>query len=291
MGWFFSALECVSASHGAAPDLGLATSVSWVSSSVSGDTADFGPDVVGLATGRSCRLPLTKAKLRLPALDAELIVLTQEHSASRVPVRLLRLWCPLRLRPAVHRFWPVRRSIIRFLCRHALLLLCATTERCWSVRLQFTCHWTPNIVPVTVFPSSMTEQSNFEYVPFSVSGRVCQDDSFVSSVDNSKPQVDPFSFVTPWSYGHQAEFKELAQLELFRCWTPSCTRCGAHCLCPCWRACRILWWTVSRHSSALVSCHLSSFDLHPSPKYVLRWMGGDALDGRCFRPPGEQGNV
>jgi hypothetical protein len=26
-------------------------------------------------------------------------------------------------------------------------------------------------------------------------------------------------------------------------------------------------------------------------KYVLHWMGGDAFDGRCFHPPGEQSNV
>ena len=43
------------------------------------------------------------AKLHLLALGAEIIVLTQEHSASRVPKRLLRLGCPLRLRRAVHR--------------------------------------------------------------------------------------------------------------------------------------------------------------------------------------------
>ena len=44
------------------------------------------------------------AKLHLLALNAEIIVLTQENSASRVPIRLLRLWCPshfetLTLRP------------------------------------------------------------------------------------------------------------------------------------------------------------------------------------------------
>ena len=43
------------------------------------------------------------AKLHLLALGAEIIIITQEHSASRVPIRLLRLWFPLRLRPAVHR--------------------------------------------------------------------------------------------------------------------------------------------------------------------------------------------
>ena len=50
-------------------------------------------------------------------------------SASRVPFYLLRLWCPLRLRPGVHCLWRVRRSIIRFFCRHALRLRCATTGR------------------------------------------------------------------------------------------------------------------------------------------------------------------
>ena len=60
------------------------------------------------------------------------------HRASRVPVRLLRLSSPLRFRPAVHRLWPVRRSIIRFWCRHALLQF-PTTESCWSVRLLITC--------------------------------------------------------------------------------------------------------------------------------------------------------
>ena len=80
----FSALECVSASHGAGTRPGI------------GNKRLMGViiRVLGLATGRLCRLPLTKAKLHLPALDVELIVLTQEHSASRVPVRLLRLWCP-----------------------------------------------------------------------------------------------------------------------------------------------------------------------------------------------------
>ena len=78
-------------------------------------------------------------------------------------------------------------------------------------------------MPVTALPSSMTEQSNFENVPFSMPGRACQDDSFVSSVDNSKPQVDPFVLlvrqgVVVWASG---EFKVLAQLELFRCWTLS----------------------------------------------------------------------
>ena len=61
-------------------------------------------------------------------------------------------------------------------------------------------------MPVAVFPSSMTEQSNFEDVPFSLPARACQDDSFVSSVDNSKPQVDPFVFlvrhaVVVWASG------------------------------------------------------------------------------------------
>ena len=50
-------------------------------------------------------------------------------------------------------------------------------------------------MPVTVLPSSMTEPSNFEDVSFSMPGRPCQDDSFVSSVDNSKPRVDPFVFL------------------------------------------------------------------------------------------------
>ena len=40
----------------------------------------------------------------------------------------------------------------------------------WSVRLWFACQWTPSMVPVTVLPSSMTEQSNFEDVPFSMLG-------------------------------------------------------------------------------------------------------------------------
>ena len=69
----FSALECVSASHGPGTRPGIGNN---------------------RLMGVIIRLPLTKAKLHLPALDAELIVLTQEHSASRVTVRLLRLWCP-----------------------------------------------------------------------------------------------------------------------------------------------------------------------------------------------------
>ena len=59
-----------------------------------------------------------------------------------------------------HRFWPVRRSISRFLCRHASLL-----------QTFVTCQWSPNIVPVTVLPSSMIKQCKFENVPFSMPGR------------------------------------------------------------------------------------------------------------------------
>ena len=230
----FSVLECVPVSSGAALDLGLATSVSWVSSCVDScrrknctflhlvrsslsalrNTGFYScqgssPFKSGHSRSRDKNdvcFDVEVAKLHLLALGAETTVVSQEHSASRVPVRLLRLWCPLRLRPAVHRLWPVRRSIIRFLCRHALLPQCATTERCWSVRLFFTCQWTPNILPVTVLLSSMTEPSNFEYVPFSMPGRACQDDSFVSSVDNIKPRVDPFVFlvrhaVVVWASG------------------------------------------------------------------------------------------
>ena len=40
---------------------------------------------------------------------------------------VFRLWCHLPLSGSV------RRSIIRFLCRHAFPPQCATTERCWSV--------------------------------------------------------------------------------------------------------------------------------------------------------------
>ena len=56
----FSVLECVPVSSGAAPDLGLATSVSWVSSSVSGDTSHFGPDVVG--AGHEAIVPASVAE-------------------------------------------------------------------------------------------------------------------------------------------------------------------------------------------------------------------------------------
>ena len=86
---------------------------------------------------------------------------------------------------------------------HSLLMLCSFTRkllaqldllRYWK-ELSFTCQWIPNIVPVTVLPSSMTEPSNFEDVPVNRPGRLCQDDSFVSSVDNSKPRVDPFVFL------------------------------------------------------------------------------------------------
>ena len=50
-------------------------------------------------------------------------------------------------------------------------------------------------MPVTVLPSSMTEQNNFEDVPCCMPGRTCQDDSFVNSVDNIKRQVAPFFFL------------------------------------------------------------------------------------------------
>ena len=48
---YFSVLEnpCVPVSCGAAPVVGLATSIAWVSSSVSGDASPVGLDVVGLA--------------------------------------------------------------------------------------------------------------------------------------------------------------------------------------------------------------------------------------------------
>ena len=48
---YFSVLEnpCIPVSCGAAPAVGLATSISWVSSSVSGDASPVGLDVVGLA--------------------------------------------------------------------------------------------------------------------------------------------------------------------------------------------------------------------------------------------------
>ena len=58
---------------------------------------------------------------------------------------------------------PVRRNILRFFCG----------TRCYH-RLSFTCQWTPNIVPVTVLPSSMIKQSNFENLPFSMPGRAAR---------------------------------------------------------------------------------------------------------------------
>ena len=41
----------------------------------------------------------------------------------------------------------------------------------------------------------MIWQSDSEYVPLSMPGRACQDDSFVNSVDNIKRQVPPFVFL------------------------------------------------------------------------------------------------
>ena len=131
--------------------------------------------------------------------------------------------------------------------KHQTLLAraCATTERCWSVRLLFTCQWTPNILPVTVLPSSMTEQSNFKDIPFSLPGRACPDDSFVSlrlsrssrrgratghpSFEMSRSfryqglQAD--LYLLPRQLGEKVRnctflFAEqvLAQLDLLRCW-------------------------------------------------------------------------
>ena len=166
---------------------------------------------------------------------------------------MLRLWCPLRLHSAVNRLWEVRRSVIRFFCQHVLLLQCAATERCWSVRLWFTCQWTPNKETDTVLPSSTTEHSNFEDVPFSVPGRACQDDSFVNSVDNIKRQVAPFVFLVHhgvsvasgrllnlgYAAGHpffemSCSFTNqmLAQLDSLRYWFAETARCESGVIAP-----------------------------------------------------------
>ena len=214
---------------------------------------------------------LPKAKLRLPALGAELIVFTQEQRFLQVSrfKALSRVSTPgldTRATPASMWKWrnctflhSMQRSLsslrntvqVEFLyvccgfgvpcdccqrftasgqCEEASYASCAgtpsyysapPTERCWSVRLLFTCQWTPNIAPVTVFPSSMTEQSSFEDVPFSMPGRACQDDNFVSSVDNSKPHVDPFVFLVRyamvvWASGRIQELTAFGQEVVFQ---------------------------------------------------------------------------
>ena len=57
-------------------------------------------------------------------------------------------------------------------CKEASYASCAGTP--CHCKFSFTCQWTTNIVPVTFFPSSMTKQSNFEDVLFSLPGRANQ---------------------------------------------------------------------------------------------------------------------
>ena len=200
---------------------------------------------------------------------------------------LVSSWTPVREREGGRTFprLTVNRSMSEFdILISSLGDLCFGTPcDCGAPQLNVFCQFDFALVPVdskhcaTVLPSSMTVQSNFEDVPFWMLGRTCQDDSFVSSVDNIKTQVAPFVFLVRHGvsvasgrllnlgYATVHPFFEksysftnhvLAQHHSLRYWfaetarcesgviAPSCTRCGDHRLSPgtcSFHRCQVEW--------------------------------------------------
>ena len=171
-GGYFSVLECVPVSSGAAPDLGLATSVSWVSSSVvywysirsslsSLRNSGF-QKVSRFKELQEWTLPVSRQERRL--LRCESGEIAPSCSVQRSLSLLRNTLCksssftfvPTLVSLAIAASGPPPLTSAK---KHHTLIVparLATTVR-RHVRLLFACRWTPNIVPLNVLAQEHAE--------------------------------------------------------------------------------------------------------------------------------------